>query len=97
MPRRAAKKDANQDSIADGLRAAGYSVLDLSQSGNGIPDLAIGKPGFACLVECKDGDKCPSKRRLTPDQERVLAMWTGPLIVALSLEDALEKLEGMHA
>lgn len=94
--RRAAKKDANHETIADALRAAGYSVLDLSQAGNGIPDIAVGKPGFACLVECKDGDKPPSARRLTPDQERVLAMWTGPAIVAISPADALAQLEALQ-
>lgn len=90
--RRAARKDANHDDIADGLRAAGYSVLDLYQAGNGVPDLAVGKPGFACLVEVKDGSKPPSERRLTAEQERVLKNWTGPIVVALSLEDALAKL-----
>lgn len=96
MPRRAARKDANHIEIADGLRAAGYSVLDLSQSGDGIPDCAIGRPGFACIAELKNGNKPPSKRRLTPDQERVLNAWTGPKIVAISLEDALAQLKALH-
>ena len=96
MARRAARKDQNHNDIADGLRSAGYSVLDLSQAGNGVPDIAVGKPGFACLVECKDGSKPPSERKLTPAQERVLKNWTGPIIVALSLEDALMKLEALQ-
>lgn len=91
--RRAAKKDANHNSIADGLRAAGWSVLDLSHAGRGVPDMAVGKPGIAVLVECKDGSKPPSDRKLTPAEQRVLEQWTGPYIVALSLEDAMAQLE----
>lgn len=101
--RRAAKKDANHNTIGDGLRAAGYSVMDLSHAGRGVPDMAVGKApdsrdprGWACLVECKDGSKPPSKRVLTKDELRVLEQWTGPYIVAYSLEDALAKIEKLR-
>jgi hypothetical protein len=100
--RRAAKKDANHNDIQDGLLAAGYCVMDLSQSGNGVPDLCVGKPrteisrGWCCLVEVKDGSKPPSARRLTKAQEEVLKKWDGPYIVALSLEDALTQLAALQ-
>lgn len=96
MPRRAAKKDANHNSIGDHLRSLGWSVLDLSKAGDGIPDMAVGKPGYAALVECKDGSKPPSKQRLTEDQQRIVNEWEGPYVVALSPEDAERQLEGLY-
>jgi hypothetical protein len=90
--RRAAKRDANHTDVGDYLRARGWSVLDLASSGNGVPDYAVGKTGFACLVEVKDGNKPPSRHKLTPDEQAVRDRWEGPYIVALSGEDAEIKL-----
>jgi Holliday junction resolvase len=89
--RRAAKKDANHHEIADGLRADGWSVLDLSTAGNGVPDVVIGKPGRAVLVEIKADDKA----KLTPKERAVRANWDGPYIVAWSLDDARAKLKAI--
>lgn len=90
--RRAARKDANQNSISEYLRDLGWSVLDLSRAGEGVPDMAVSRPGFAALVECKDGSKPPSERKLTPDQERVKANWQGPYVIALDGPDAAAQL-----
>jgi hypothetical protein len=92
--RRAAKRDANHTSVGDHLRGQGWSVLDLASLGKGCPDYAVGKPGFAALVEVKS-DPSISHRpvgQLTADQVRVLADWEGPYIVALSGPDAVTKL-----
>ena len=86
--RRAARKDANHQSVSDYLSALGWSVLDLSRAGFGVPDLAVSKPGFCCLVEVKDGTKPPSERKLTPEQQEIRARWQGPYVIALSGEDA---------
>lgn len=91
--RRAARKDANHNSIADHLRSLGWSVLDLSRLGDGAPDMAVGKPGFAAVIEVKDGSKSPSDRKLTEDEERFRAGWEGPYVLALSPEDAAIQLE----
>jgi hypothetical protein len=85
---RAKRRDANHKDIGDHLRSLGWSVLDLADCGDGVPDLAVSKDRFACLVECKDGSKPPSERRLTPAQEKVRASWQAAFIVALSPEDA---------
>lgn len=90
--RRAARRDANHKDVGDYLRALGWSVLDLASLGNGCPDLAVGKPGFAALIEIKDGSKPPSARKLTEDEQRVRDNWQGPYVVALSGEDAAEQL-----
>lgn len=87
--RRAARTDANQVEIVDALRRAGCSVQVLSSVGAGCPDLLVGRAGRNKLMECKDGDKPPSERRLTPDQEKWHAEWRGEVDVVKSAEEAL--------
>jgi len=90
--RRAARRDANHQEVGDFLRKAGWSVLDLADAGDGVPDYAVAKHNFAALLEVKDGKKPPSARQLTPKEQAVRDSWQGPYIVALSGEDALAKL-----
>ncbi|HEX3156750.1 MAG TPA: hypothetical protein VHV32_19130 [Candidatus Angelobacter sp.] len=87
---RARRKDANHEVIADHLRSLGWSVLDLSSMGRGIPDMAIGKPGIAILVEVKN----PNGKgiELTPDERRVKDNWEGPYLIVTSAEDAERQL-----
>ncbi len=67
--RRAAKVDANQGEVVTALRAIGVAVHVTSDMGSGFPDLVCHKVGHGVrLIEVKDGDKPPSKRRLTKDQ-----------------------------
>lgn len=68
--RRAARTDANHAEIRDALRKAGVRVEDCSHVGNGFADLVGFFHGHTTLLECKDGNKPPSARKLTPDQER---------------------------
>lgn len=75
--RRAAKIDANQEQIVSALRAAGASVQSLATVGNGVPDLLVGIRGKTILMECKDGQQPPSKRRLTEDQIKWHGAWNG--------------------
>ena len=90
--RRAARKDANHKTVGDYLRSLGWSVLDLSHAGEGIPDYAVSKPNWAALVEVKDGAKVPSARKLTPAQLDVKKNWQGPYVVALDGPDAAAQL-----
>ena len=88
--RRAAKIDANQPEIVKGLRQAGASVACCHAVGDGFTDLVVGFRGVNYLVEVKDGEKVPSKRKLTPDQVKFHAAWTGQIGVAETLDEALE-------
>lgn len=88
--RRAAKIDANHAMIVGGLRACGAKVLSLAAIGNGCPDLLIHHRGRFQLLEIKDGDKSPSRQRLTLDQERFHRDW--PVSVVTSVEQAIEAL-----
>ena len=75
--RRAAKIDANQTAVVSALRAAGATVQSLAAVGDGVPDLLVGYRGHTLLFEVKDGQKPPSQRRLTDDQQKWHAAWTG--------------------
>ena len=89
--RRDGRIDANQNEIVRYLRdIPGCKVLILSAVGKGCPDLCIGFMGINYLVELKNGDMPPSKRRLTPDEKRFHAQWGGQVAVAKSFEDCLE-------
>jgi hypothetical protein len=97
--RQISKVDANQRAIVEALRSAGCSVLHTHQLGKGAPDLLIGHsrpcPGcqssipFNYLLEIKDGEKSPSKQRLTPDEQAFFDGWRGQVEVAASIEEAL--------
>lgn len=96
---RARRKDANHHEVAGYLRSIGWSVLDLATHGVSV-DLAVGKPGIACLVEVKDGAKPPSARQLTDEEKKLRDRWEGPYLVVTSPEDAeaqLAQLEKGHA
>lgn len=82
--------DANQNEIADGLRAVGATVRSTADVGNGFPDLAVGWKGKTYLLECKDGSKSPSRRTLTPDEQKFHSTWRGAAAVVTSLDDALK-------
>lgn len=90
--RRAAKRDLSHHEIGDYLRAAKWSVLDLADHGDGVPDYAVSVPDFAALVECKPPGPA-SSRKLTPKEQAVRDRWQGPYVIAQSGEEALAELE----
>lgn len=66
--RYAARVDDNHSEIVKALQRIGVYVVDCSHVGQGFPDLLCFYRGQITLVEIKDGDKPPSRRKLTPDQ-----------------------------
>ena len=88
---RAAKRDDNHAEIRDNLRAIGAMVHDTGGLGGGFPDLVVGYRGVIHLLEVKDGRKPPSKRRLTPDEQKFFNDWAGyPVHVVNSTEEAID-------
>ena len=69
--RRAAKRDLNESEIVDAFKALGWSVQKMSA--RGCPDLLVAKGKRVALVEVKG-----AKGKLTPDQVKWRAQWTGP-------------------
>ena len=96
--RRAAKIDKNQTEIVEAMRKAGATVQSLAAVGAGVPDLLVGFKNRTALVEVKDGSKCPSARKLTPDQQQWHATWTGgTLAIVPDVDAALRVLKLMEA
>lgn len=89
MPRQAASVDANQSKIVKGLRAVGASILHLHAVGKGCPDILVGFRGENFLMEIKDGDKTPSKRKLNKGQVDWHRAWRGQVVVVNDYDEAL--------
>ena len=92
--RRAARIDANHQEVVKLLRAVGCSVQSLASLGSGTPDLLVGHRGRNFLLECKDGAKKPSARRLTPDEKTWHARWAGQIDTVESPQEALKVVMG---
>lgn len=90
------KVDANQPDIIKALRKAGASVTPTHALGQGFPDIAVGFNGITVLMEIKNGELPPSKRRLTPDEEQWHSAWRGCAAVVCSAEEALAILDGIN-
>lgn len=90
MPRRAARVDDNQSLIVNALRAIGCSVHPLHMVGDGCPDLLVGYREVNYMMEVKDEDKPPSKRKLTPDQVTWHDNWMGQKVVVTNPEEAIK-------
>lgn len=90
--RRAAKVDTNQPAIVQALREVGATVEPTHMLGRGFPDIVVGFRGVNYLIEIKDGEKSPSKRRLTSDEKEWHLAWNGTVDIVESVEDAYEVL-----
>lgn len=96
MPKRI---DQNHNVIADGLRDAGHTILSTAPLGKGAPDIVSGGlvPCPHCgvkfrqniMLEIKNGEQPPSKRKLTEAEQVFHDTWRGQIDVAESLEEAL--------
>ena len=90
MGRRAARIDANQNEIVTMLRKMGYSVAITSDCGKGFPDIVVGRSGRNYLFEIKDGNKVPSKQKLTDLEQQFCDTWKGQYNVITCLDDAIK-------
>ena len=86
--RRAANLDSNHAAVVLALRAIGATVQSLASMGGGVPDLLVGYRGRNVLLEVKDGEKPPSARMLTKDEEEWHATWGGQVDTVYTAEDA---------
>jgi Holliday junction resolvase len=89
---RAAKVDANHVQVVEALRAAGATVQSLAAVGKGVPDLLVSFKGVNLLMEVKDGNKSPSRQKLTEDQIKFHGAWQGPISIVDGPEAALRAL-----
>lgn len=84
--------DANQASVVDALRRCGCKVQTLHTVGDGCPDLLVGWHGLLFVVEVKDGDKPPSKQKLTEDEVRWHGEWKDERVYILN---SVERIPGL--
>ncbi len=98
---RARKTDGNQTKVVQALRKAGLSVRVTSMLGDGFPDLVVAgrkrasefnhyKRPMTILVELKDPSQPPSKRKLTPDEQKFHNEWRGEIYVCTTVEEILK-------
>jgi len=85
----AKRTDSNQTEIVTALRKVGCSVAITSAIGKGFPDLVVGWKGRNFLFEVKDGEKTPSRKKLTPDEEKFHKFWFGTVSIVENVDDAL--------
>ena len=86
--RRAAKKDANHAEIVKAFEKMGCSVIDVSATPCGL-DILVGYGGLCMPVEIKDGSKPPSARKLTPNEAKIHARWTGGARLVKDFDDVV--------
>lgn len=85
QPRRAARRDDNEPEIVAALEAASVDVVRISTP----CDLIAGRAGVTYLLEIKNPDQPPSKRKLKPEQLLFLNNWRGQYAVVETVDDAL--------
>jgi hypothetical protein len=88
--RRAARTDANQKKIVRDLRGMGASVAITSALGDGFGDIVIGFRGQNFIIEIKDENQPPSKRKLTALEKKFHDAWNGQIDVAKNTDEALQ-------
>ncbi len=88
--RRIARIDANQPEIIKAFRALGATVHPTYMVGQGFPDIAVGYRGQNYLIEIKDGNKEPARRKLTKDEKEWHDGWKGKVIIIESVDDVLK-------
>ncbi len=88
---RARRVDRNQGDLIRALRKLGVSIQPLHTIGQGCPDVLAGFRGTTVLLEIKDGEKAPSRRKTTKDQDEWISKWRGaPVHIVRTLDEALE-------
>jgi hypothetical protein len=89
--RRAARKDANHNTITATLTSVGAEVFETHQV-PGLLDVLVAFRGRLTWLEIKDGAKPPSERQLTPAEAETIARLTrvgAPVAVVIDAESAL--------
>lgn len=87
-PRRGHRKDANTDAIVATFKHAGFDVHPT----NGTWDLTVRlrATGEVRLIEVKDGDKPPSKRKLTDAEAKFHAQWGKSVVIIENADDVIK-------
>jgi hypothetical protein len=93
---RARKTDSNQAELVKQMRKIGISVFITSGVGDGFPDVVAGLRGNNYLFEIKDPNKCPSARKLTPDEQDFFNTWKGSVHKVETIEDVIKIVNSLN-
>lgn len=83
MPRKAARRDQNEDEIVVALRTIGATVYRID--GKDVVDLLVGFRGVNYAIEIK-----MPKSKLKPGQQEWHDNWKGQCAVVRTVEEALQ-------
>ncbi len=73
-------------------------MLHLHTLGHGAPDLLVANARLgAWLIECKDGARPPSERKLTDDQLEFHRTWPLPIFIVASVAEVAEVVQKLGA
>jgi hypothetical protein len=87
--------DENQAEIVEALRRIpGLRVAITSAVGDGFPDITVGYRGANFFFEIKDPSKPLRDQRLTEEQEKWHAAWTGQVQTVRGLKEIITTLTG---
>lgn len=87
MVRRAARRDANHNAVADTFRALGCSVFETDRVGEGFPDLVVGMTGLNLLIEVKNPETHYGRGGLNKSQKNFNDAWRGDRMVVITSPD----------
>lgn len=89
---RAGRVDANQSDVDDALAAMGWGVVPIPSI---RCDRLIAKAGRLLLLEVKDGDKPPSKQKLTQAEVKFHALMQrfGVHVITVTCLEDLQQLD----
>lgn len=84
------RTDKNQLEIVRFLSESGCQIINLTQVGQGCPDLLICYNGINILIEIKNTGKLNDKQRLFHHK------WNGPIEIVYNLEQTKTLLQKYH-
>lgn len=88
------KVDRNQAEIVKALRGIGATVLHCHTLKNAF-DILVGYKGINYIMEIKDGELPPSKKRLTEGEQDFKDTWRGgEYYIVESIDQALDIILG---
>ena len=90
---RNARVDRNQPEIVKVFRGLGWSVLIISQLKN-CADIVVSKNGRTIIIEIKDGEKTPSKQKLTEGELKFKNEWQGEYMLVNCIDDVINLNKG---
>ena len=94
--RKRGRTDTNQKEIVAAFRKLGATVNITSNVGDGFPDIVVDKFGQTVKVEIKDGNKSPSRQKLTEKEQRHHDECQGALAIISRVDQCAGLLDQMR-